>query len=181
MAARNDDSMLFVVEWYDPLPMMKRQYLLKFFVDQHMVEMVDLKSRKMFLRKSPCPNEITKQDFYVGAKINLYSRDLEIVDYGDLKTKEKLHHQVQHCVVVLTQATYADWGKIIARLTESLALIKVRSMLISHNLADRVCSALTLNARKAAAELTEGLSVALMLHGGDGFSVVQAVNDAFGM
>jgi hypothetical protein len=43
MAARNDESLLFVVEWYDPSPMMKKKYLLKYFVDQHMVEMVDVK------------------------------------------------------------------------------------------------------------------------------------------
>eukprot|EP01031_Cornospumella_fuschlensis_P040496 gene40496-49360_t len=69
MAARTDDSLLFVAEWYDPQPQMKKQFLLKYFPDQHMAEMVDVKYKKIFLKKSPCPPHMTKEDFYVGGKI----------------------------------------------------------------------------------------------------------------
>ena len=69
MAARNDEAWLFVVEWYDPMPRLKKMYLLKYFVQQHQVEMVDVKSKKMFLKKSPCTVEITKEDFAVGKKV----------------------------------------------------------------------------------------------------------------
>ena len=37
MAARNDEAWLFVVEWYDPMPRLKKMYLLKYFVQQHQV------------------------------------------------------------------------------------------------------------------------------------------------
>ena len=40
MAKINDESFLFVVEWFDPMPQLKRKYLLKYFPDQHMVEMI---------------------------------------------------------------------------------------------------------------------------------------------
>jgi hypothetical protein len=40
MSARNDETWLFVVEWFDPMPRLKRMYLLKYFVQQHQVEMV---------------------------------------------------------------------------------------------------------------------------------------------
>ena len=80
MAARNDESLLFLVEWFhdrsdivlhnlnrfDNMPQLKRKYLLKYFIKQNMViyiqtleiiginykvEMVDLKSKKTFLKK----------------------------------------------------------------------------------------------------------------------------------
>ena len=53
MSARNDETWIFIVEWYDPLPRLKKVYLLRYFVQQHQVEMVDMKSKKMFLKKSP--------------------------------------------------------------------------------------------------------------------------------
>ena len=37
MAARNDETYLFVVEWYDPMPQLRRKYLLKYFTEQHAV------------------------------------------------------------------------------------------------------------------------------------------------
>jgi nucleoside-diphosphate kinase len=44
-------------------------YLLKYFVQQHQVEMVDVKSKKMFLKKSPCTEETSPEDFAVGKKV----------------------------------------------------------------------------------------------------------------
>lgn len=69
MAARNDETWLFIVEWFDPMPRLKRAYQLRYFVQQHQVEMVDLKSKKMFLKKSPCTEEITIEDFAIGKKV----------------------------------------------------------------------------------------------------------------
>ena len=71
MASRNDETWLFVVEWYDPMPRLKRQYLLKYFVQQHAVEMIDVKSKKIFLKKSTCPAEISADDFGVGKRVSV--------------------------------------------------------------------------------------------------------------
>lgn len=44
--ARADDEVLgFVAEWYDPMPQLTRQFLLKYWPGAHMVEMMDLKVR----------------------------------------------------------------------------------------------------------------------------------------
>ncbi len=56
---------LFVVEYYDPLPMTKKKYLLKYFIDSHSVEMVDIQKKKLFLKKSPCPPEVSGEYMYV--------------------------------------------------------------------------------------------------------------------
>lgn len=180
MAATNDASLLFVVEWFDPLPMMKKQYLLKFFVDQHMVEMVDLKSRKMFLRKSPCPNELSKDDFFVGGKISLYSRELDIVDYGDLKTKEQLHFQVQQCVAILTQSSYNEWGKLVGKLNTDMVITKMKTVIMSQNLADRVCNVLNVGPRKSL-EFSNGVSLVLLLSGEDGYNKIERITKESGM
>lgn len=178
MAARTDDSILFVCEWYDPMPQMKRQYLLKYFVDQHMAEMVDVKSKKMFLKKSPCPSTLNKEDFYVGSKILLYSRELEIIDYGDAKTRDRFQHQIQSIIALLPASSYSSWGKVLDELiaNQGLSLIQAKTVILSPNMADKVCGIVDDNERnsKKSAALSEGVSLVLLLHLTDGFGAIQS-------
>ena len=39
----------FVVEWFDPLPQLKKQFLLKYFVNENMAELYDIKNRVCFV------------------------------------------------------------------------------------------------------------------------------------
>lgn len=147
MSNRNDECLLFIVEWFDPMPLLIRKYLLKYYVEMHQVEMIDIKQKKQFLKKSPCPPEINSNDFFIGSKINIYGRDLTIVDYGDLKTKDKFYYQIQSCMIILTQSSYQYWGSIITSLSKDLSLIKLKSILISSNIAERITEILELNGR----------------------------------
>jgi nucleoside-diphosphate kinase len=143
MSIPRDDSLLFIVEYFDPAPRLKRQYLLKLFLDGMQVEMVDLKNKKMFLKKSPCPSHMTPQDFFIGGKVLLYARDLEIIDYGDLKTREKLQHQLQPSVVVLPFELHSVWGKVIDELLGAgLGIVKIKSFVLPENVSGRICSIL---------------------------------------
>ncbi len=169
MALQNDDSLLFVVEWYDPMPQLKRKYLLKYFYDQGMVEMVDVKTKKLFLKKSLCPAHITKDDFYIGGKVLLYSRELDIIDYGDLKTKDKLQFQVQQCLVLLTSQSYRNWGNIIHEFAQKFTLTKLKTVILSPSSADTVCKVLEESARKSP-QLSEGVSLAMIVSADDGFN-----------
>lgn len=48
--------------------------LLQFFTKFHEVEMVDRKSRRLFLKKTACPPHVTTKDLFVGNRINLFGR-----------------------------------------------------------------------------------------------------------
>jgi nucleoside-diphosphate kinase len=171
MAAKNDETLLFIAEWFDPMPQLKRQYLLKYYVADHCAEMVDLKSKKMFLKKSPCPKEMLKEEFVIGGRILLYSRELDIIDYGDLKTRDRLQYQMQPSVVILPPGIYKNWGKIVDALTEKLVLVKARTVLFNRNSADSIVQVLDTNPRDAAL-LLDGVSLVLVVGGPDGFNVV---------
>ena len=181
MAARTDDSLLFVVEWYDPLPQLRKQYLLKYFPDQNMVEMVDVKSKKMFLKKSACPETIGREDFYIGSKILLYSRELEIIDYGDLKTKEKLSYQVQTVVMIFSNQVYQYWGKLLEELLlnnqSKLTIINMKTFLWNANQVHKVvtgCLERDMD-RSYLTEHQDNVSLVTVMNGENAFSVVEKV------
>ena len=186
MSIPNAETYLFIVEYFDPLPRLKKQFLLKLFLEGLQVELVDLKSKKMFLKKSPCPPHVTKEDFFIGGKVLLYGRDLEIVDYGDGKTREKLQHQMQQCVVVLTQDMQNVWGDVLDALVGKggMSIVRLRSVLVPQDVADRVCSILRLNPRRANA-LTGGdnstaTCLVAVIQGEDGFQRVGEIATNFG-
>jgi nucleoside-diphosphate kinase len=108
MAVAKDESWLFVAEWYDPMPQLKKKYLMKYFPKQHQVELVDLKSRKLFLKKSPCTPELSPAEFFVGGRVLVFSRELDIVDYGDESTRQKLSYQAQQAALLLSAGKDGD-------------------------------------------------------------------------
>merc|ERR1719347_2549505 len=62
--------------------------------------MIDLKTRKTFLRKIET-KEVSSKDLYVGNRVMLFSRSLEIIDFGDDVTKEAVLPQRESCLVLI--------------------------------------------------------------------------------
>ena len=90
------------VEWYDPQPMLAREYLLRVYFEEGEVEMYDVKSRRTFLKLSPLPASIKKDDLYPGNEIVLHSRTLKIIRYADLATEKILTKALERSTCILT-------------------------------------------------------------------------------
>lgn len=108
-----EETYLFVVEHFDPLPRLKKQYLLKLFVKEMDIEMVDLKSKKLFLKRSPAPEHVKRSDFFIGGRVLIYSRELDIVEYGDGYTRRQLATAMEPVVILAPASTQAMWGTLI--------------------------------------------------------------------
>lgn len=68
------------------LLMLLLQYLLKYFVDTNEAEMVELKTRRLFLKRSPCPSHLTVRDFAIGSKVtNKQTKSLVCTNYAGIK------------------------------------------------------------------------------------------------
>jgi nucleoside-diphosphate kinase len=169
MSNPNSEVLQFVVEWYDPQPQLKRSFLLKYFVEKHMVEMVDLKLKRVFLKKSACPPEVAASDLYMGAKVLIFSRELDIVDYGDEYTSRKLCNQTQPSMVLLTAKCYNYWGRFIDSISADLLIKSMRTLYVSDPAAEELCDVMNLNQRKRA-DLVAGACLLISIHGEDGVS-----------
>lgn len=136
MDSSNDEVWSFIAEWYDPLPQATKQYLLKYYPQQNQAEMYDMKLKRTFLKKSPCPPELSSEDYYIGSQIVLYSRDLKIVDYADGVTKQKLSKQIQNSVLILPFDTIHHWGVAISNLlTSEFTLSYMKTLFIDKRMA----------------------------------------------
>lgn len=142
--SKTEEQLLFVVEHFDPLPRLKRQYLLKVYIDAPKfildVEMTEVKTGKKFLRRAPAPKHIVREDFFIGATVLLYARELVTIDYGDGSTRSKSHHQSQQSVIILPCEKQTQWGKIIDTILKAgLLLVRAKSVIIPADVAENVC------------------------------------------
>lgn len=169
MAAKSEDAWLFLVEYYDPMPRLTKKYLFKYFVDIHHGEMIDIVSKKLFLKKSPCPLEMSPRDFFIGGKLLFYSRELTIVDYGDSKTRNKLSKQTQKSMAILPSESFNSWGNIIDAVTSEYSLIAMQTVNIPPSVSDSIVDLLQ-ESPKMGAVLSENASLIIMVHGERGAS-----------
>ena len=172
MSTKQDESWLFVAEWFDPMPQMKKLFVLKYFVEFQAVEMVDVKSKKLFLKKTKVPPEVTEADFFVGSKVNLFNRELEIIDYGDQKTRTKLQHQNQSIVILLSSQCYSAWGKIIDTVVNkfNFTMTRMTTFLTSSNASQSVVGGILRNRSATYSNLAAGVNLCVCLHGENAFS-----------
>jgi nucleoside-diphosphate kinase len=48
--------------------------------------MYDIKNKRMFMKRCPCPG-VTRKELFLGSIITIYSRQLKLADYADVYTR----------------------------------------------------------------------------------------------
>ncbi|ALC45713.1 nmdyn-D7 [Drosophila busckii] len=89
MQPTQNGRLAFLAEWYHTEAAITRSFLLTFHLSDNAVELFDQRSKKTFLRRTKMP-ELTRRDFFVGSKINVFGRQFDIVDYADDMTRNTL-------------------------------------------------------------------------------------------
>lgn len=114
MAADLDERYAFIAEWYDPNASLIRRYQLLFYLADNTVEMFDIKNRRLFLKRSKCPR-VKFADLFLGAVVNIHSRQLKIVDFGDEFTTKKLKSKKEKTFGLIKPDCVDKMGDILER------------------------------------------------------------------
>lgn len=96
--------------------------------------------KRLFLKKSPAPSQLTRNDFFVGARVHIYSRDIDLVDFADNRTREKLQSQLQKCAAIFTPDASCHWGSMLDRICAVLDITSLRTVMLDDQLASRVAA-----------------------------------------
>ncbi|CAM9599022.1 unnamed protein product [Chrysoparadoxa australica] len=168
----SQDALVYamVVDYFDPLPALTKKFLLKYYPETNEAEMVDLKSRRLFLKRSSCPDTLSSSDFYIGAKVLLYGRDLVVTEWADKQTANALGPRATPGLVILSPAAVEKGGKIIdALIGGERTLAQLKLLKLDDNQAADLASMLGVvdDAGEFQAEFTSGNIAAGVLHGED--------------
>lgn len=111
-----DERYAFIAEWYDPNASLIRRYQLLYHTVDSTVEMYDLKNRRLFLKRSKCEH-VKLRDMFIGAIVNIHSRQLKIVDFGDEFTTKKLKTKKEKTLGIIKPDCVSKMGEIFDRVT----------------------------------------------------------------
>lgn len=174
----DEEKYLFLVEYFDPMPRLKKQFLLKLYVEDMDIEMVDLTSKKLFLKRSPAPESVRLTDFFIGGKVLLYSRELDIVEYGDGFTRSKLAKELQSSVILCPSSSQSSWGSLIeAGNAKGLTVASAKMVMLGSQQVGEVQSVL---GTSSGLDDPAGVLI-LCMQGADGVQVAKDIVESVGL
>lgn len=126
-----DERYAFTTEWYDPNAALVRRYQFLFYPTDNTCEMVDLKNRRLFLKRSKC-NHVSLRDLFIGSIINIHSRQLSITEFGDEFTAKKLRSKKEKTFGLVKPDCISKIGDILDRVvSENLVMCQAKMVQLS--------------------------------------------------
>lgn len=132
LAPKNQsERFAFIAEWYDPNASLLRRYELLFYPVDGSVEMHDVKNRRTFLKRTKYES-LRLEDLFIGNKVNVFSRQLVLIDYGDQYTARQLGSRKEKTLALIKPDAVSKAGEIIEMINKSgFTITKLRMMTLS--------------------------------------------------
>jgi len=108
----SEERYVFDCEWYDAAASLIRKYQLTFYAKDSTIEMFDVKSRRLFLKRSEYA-PVTLEKIYIGATLCIHGRQLKICDYADVFTSRVFEERKSRTLALIKPDCYNHIGKII--------------------------------------------------------------------
>uniref|UniRef100_A0A3Q3DZH2 Nucleoside diphosphate kinase homolog 7 n=1 Tax=Hippocampus comes TaxID=109280 RepID=A0A3Q3DZH2_HIPCM len=121
-AQEEKERFAFLADWYDPMAALVRRYQLFYYPHDHTVEMFDVKNQRIFLRRTKY-GDLHQRDLFVGNRVNVFSRQLNIVDYGDQYTASKLGSKKERTLALLKPDAVSKLGDVLEMVTQANLMV----------------------------------------------------------
>ncbi|KEG13366.1 putative nucleoside diphosphate kinase [Trypanosoma grayi] len=155
----------FKADYYDPQANLTRHYLFLFYKEDNTVEMHDLKTKRVFLKRCAYPS-LSLHELFIGATVSIFSRSLKLVDYGDEATRRHFSAAMGEFIVIITEKGLLRAGNIVDKIiSKGLRISNVRLV----NLPDDMASEFAVSRR----------CIVTLVKGSDAMEKVSALNEAF--
>ncbi|KAK7879872.1 hypothetical protein WMY93_033460, partial [Mugilogobius chulae] len=121
-----EDRFAFLAEWFDPSAGLLRKYQLFFYPRDGSVEMYDVKNERVFLRRTKY-EDLHTEDLFVGNKVNIFSRQLSLIDYADQFTANRLGSKKERTLALIKPDSVTKIGDVLQTVYSSdLIVTKAR-------------------------------------------------------
>uniref|UniRef100_A0A673WX28 Nucleoside diphosphate kinase homolog 7 n=1 Tax=Salmo trutta TaxID=8032 RepID=A0A673WX28_SALTR len=126
LSCLQEERFAFLAEWYDPSAALLRRYQLLFYPKDGSVEMFDVKNQRTFLRRTKY-DELHQEDLFIGNRVNVFSRQLDLIGYGDQYTGNKLGSKKERTLAMVKPDAVNKMGDILQMIYDAnLILTKAK-------------------------------------------------------
>ena len=123
-----EDKLCFLVCWDDKTAGLVRNFHLNFYPSDNSIDMLDLKSKKLFLKKT-VHEQVQPNDLYVGNSLVVFGRKLTIVDSV---TKPATGRTAESTLALVKPGSQHQLGDILSEIQQAgLKLARARLVLFS--------------------------------------------------
>uniref|UniRef100_A0A2K5LKM2 NME/NM23 family member 7 n=1 Tax=Cercocebus atys TaxID=9531 RepID=A0A2K5LKM2_CERAT len=130
----HSERFVFIAEWYDPNASLLRRYELLFYPGDGSVEMHDVKNHRTFLKRTKY-DSLHLEDLFIGNKVNVFSRQLVLIDYGDQYTARQLGSRKEKTLALIKPDAISKAGEIIEIINKAgFTITKLKMMTLSSKL-----------------------------------------------
>ncbi|XP_054870171.1 nucleoside diphosphate kinase 7 isoform X1 [Amphiprion ocellaris] len=122
-----EDRFALLAEWYDPTAALLRRYQLFYYPKDGSVEMFDVKNQRIFLRRTKY-DKIHQEDLFVGNRVNVFSRQLNLIEYGDQFTANKLGSKKERTLALIKPDVVTKIGDVLELIYSSNLIVTKAKM-----------------------------------------------------
>lgn len=116
----------FICEYSDYIASLTRKYQFFFYPEDNSIELIDIKNKKVFLKRIVYPT-ISLKDLYLGAEVSVYSRKMQITEYCDSFTQSVFEEVSKTTYGMIKPDCYLNIGKIIDHIySNNLTISKLK-------------------------------------------------------
>uniref|UniRef100_A0A3Q1I5L6 Nucleoside diphosphate kinase homolog 7 n=1 Tax=Anabas testudineus TaxID=64144 RepID=A0A3Q1I5L6_ANATE len=117
-----------------------RRYQLFYYPKDGSVEMFDVKNQRIFLRRTKY-EDLHQEDLFIGNRVNVFSRQLNLIEYGDQYTANKLGSKKERTLAVVKPDVVTKIGDVLELIYSSnLIVTKAKMTKLTCNLVQFVSS-----------------------------------------
>ncbi|XP_053772017.1 nucleoside diphosphate kinase homolog 7 isoform X2 [Desmodus rotundus] len=136
----HSERFVFIAEWFDPNASLFRRYELLYYPGDGSVEMHDVKNHRTFLKRTKYEG-LHLEDLFIGNKVNIFSRQLVLIDYGDQYTARQLGSRKEKTLALIKPDAISKAGEIIEIINKAgFTITKLKMMQLSSELIQFITS-----------------------------------------
>eukprot|EP00058_Branchiostoma_floridae_P003134 XP_002588622.1 hypothetical protein BRAFLDRAFT_287848 [Branchiostoma floridae] len=129
MSTAQDDRYSFIAEWYDPNAALMRRYQFLYYPKDSSIEMFDIKNHRTFLKRTKYEG-VSQEDLYIGSTVEVFSRQLHFVDYGDGFTARSLGDKKEKTLGMIKPDALDRMGMILDMISHKGLLVTKAKMVL---------------------------------------------------
>lgn len=118
----------FLTDWTDDVASQVRKYTVCFYPEDNTAEIIDMKQKRIFLRRSKVPNALS--EFFIGGAINIHGRQHNVTGYADNFTAQELGNRLERTLLVVKPDAVAKLSEILSAIA-STGLSVVNAKMVS--------------------------------------------------
>jgi len=119
------DKLIFILEWFDREADLVKKFMLMYYDIDGTVEIMDMTHKRRFLRRLKV-DTVTFSELYLENVINIYSRQMTVVEYADSCTSQYMEPRTQRAFLLIKPEAIKHLGNILMEIEKNFRVLRAK-------------------------------------------------------